>query len=188
MYTKKEDIIHWLLEHKIENFHIHQDLTVDLLENTTLFNIKEKKLPLHFNKCDKKLLIDISNLETLKGCPKKVQWFGLNLTQNPHLNNLKYIPKHIKEDLVLLGLDKFSDLKDINDVFFSYLEVFSLNELKELNTYQTPKSLNEKKFHYCLKYDSFKLNILPSLNILKEKSSLEFSLAQAEKSDKKIKI
>ena len=64
----------WLKEHRIKNYTINDDLTIDVKGGVHLYGYKEKQLPeyIQFGRVDRSFNIGASNLTTLVGCPQYV--------------------------------------------------------------------------------------------------------------------
>ena len=81
---QESQIRKWLKEHKIKNYIINKDLTINLSDDTFLYlRDDEKYLPdyIQFNHCDDSFNISGKNLKSLRGCPKDISYpggFGCN--------------------------------------------------------------------------------------------------------------
>lgn len=92
MLNTKEDITNWLEEMKIENYTIHDDLTVDV--NGTVYLSKKEltSIPVQFGKVESFMCQD-NQLVSLKGCPHTVKsLFNCNHNQ---LTSLEFGPTFV---------------------------------------------------------------------------------------------
>jgi hypothetical protein len=97
---KKHMIEEWLKSMEIENYHINQDLTIDVKKNgwrgTDLSERGLVELPdyIQFNVVDEYFDISHNNLITLRGCPKIVN--GEFFCSDNKLSDFEYLPKKFK--------------------------------------------------------------------------------------------
>lgn len=68
----KEEIELWLLQMKIENYTINEDLTVDVNKYVDISNQKLTLIPIQFGKVSLDFFCYSNSLTSLKGCPKYV--------------------------------------------------------------------------------------------------------------------
>jgi hypothetical protein len=180
MYKNKTQIIAWLHKNKINDYSLNDDLSVNIKQTATIHINSSTCLPVHF-KDSYHFAIRLDNIETLKGVPKEVKgMFVLNM--NSKLKNLKYLPKKIKEDLIIENFNNVDCLLDIKDTQFSFLEIYPLSSIPELKDYRLPDGIKYKEC-YCFSYVSFINNVIPLL----EKRKLDNMLFE-NKANNKIKI
>ena len=72
MLTLKDEIKNWLDEHKIENYTINADLTIDIGGNVYLHSRNLKKLPYQFGIVNGFFDCINNELTSLEHCPKTV--------------------------------------------------------------------------------------------------------------------
>ena len=99
----------WLKQHKITNYTINEDLTIDVNGNVYLNNYVEKELPeyIQFNNVSKKFVLWHSNIVNLRGCPVTCESFGCIKCDN--LSSLKGCPK-IVDRFEVNSCNKLEDL------------------------------------------------------------------------------
>ncbi|PLY06109.1 MAG: hypothetical protein C0625_10790 [Arcobacter sp.] len=100
--SNKADIERWLQKHKVNNFKILEDNSVDVKGDVRLSNLLEnyKKLPINFNEVDGDFDISDNVLTSLEGSPKKV---GGNFSAYKNeLTSLKGGPKEVGKNFVIL--------------------------------------------------------------------------------------
>lgn len=95
MYTDINEIYQWLINHKIKNYFINDDLSVDVINDVdlTYHSLKETidEIPIKFNIVEGYFICYCNNLSSLKGCPKIVKK-DFHCDQNPYLKSLKHLP------------------------------------------------------------------------------------------------
>ena len=94
MLKTKEEIQIWLNKHHINNYIIHDNLTVDVGESISLFKKSLKYIPIQFGVVHGNFQCSENNLVTLKGCPKIV--YGTFECASNQLNSLKYAPEYVE--------------------------------------------------------------------------------------------
>ena len=109
----------WLDRMVIENYTIHDDLSVDVKGNVYISNRNLKELPVQFNKVTSHFDFSINELTSLKGCPQVVGGdfdcsrnlltsleYGSSYVKgsydccNNDLIDLKYSPEHVGIDFI----------------------------------------------------------------------------------------
>lgn len=70
--TTRTEINRWLSEHGVKNFHIHNDLTVDVKSSVLLKSKGLTMIPVQFRKVEGIFDCSSNQLVSLKGCPKIV--------------------------------------------------------------------------------------------------------------------
>lgn len=120
MLKTKKEIKDWLTNMGINDYTIHDDLTVDVYDSIDLKNNGLKDIPVQFGKAVADFDISSNSLTNLKGCPFSV---GGNFVcfYNP-LYSLKYCPKEIKGSFYLRDtLIENLRLEDLPDEIGYYL-------------------------------------------------------------------
>ena len=96
LMNKKEEIIQWLGKHWITNYHVNDDLTVDVDGSVYLDKSNLTHIPIQFGVVVNNFDISCNKITSLKGCPHTVGK-SFNCSSNL-LENLEYGPKSIGED------------------------------------------------------------------------------------------
>ena len=116
----KDEIKEWLDSHKIKNYTINDDLTVDVNGSVSLFWRHLDCIPVQFGNVTGDFWCSKNNLKSLKGAPSSVG--GHFECWCNKLESLDYLPKTIKGDFD--GDDYLKDTKE----YKRYLFLKSLNE------------------------------------------------------------
>jgi hypothetical protein len=98
----RSQIEKWLDEHKIKNYTINDDLTIDVNDNVFFYNYSETELPEYIQFGVVTEFFDISDspkLKTLRGCPQKVGK-TFDCSQCPKLESLEGAPKEVGRDFI----------------------------------------------------------------------------------------
>ncbi len=136
VYMNKNQIIDWLEKYNINNYIIKGDLSVDVNQNVSLFNLNLKEIPIKFNIVKGDFYCyDNNKLTSLKYCPKEIKG-DFYCYDNNKLTSLKYCPKEIKGDFYCVN-NKFKDFNNWPKTKYCF------NILK--------KSLNEKQLLELIK-------------------------------------
>ena len=122
----EELIKRWLDDHRIINYTINTDLTIDVDGDVDLSYSEEEQLPdyIQFGTVTKHFYINNCNeLESLKGCPKEV---GRNFycDKCPKLKSLKGVPQKVGGGFSCNECDNLESLKDcpkeVGEGFYCY--------------------------------------------------------------------
>ena len=110
----KEVLIkNWLDEHKITNYTINKDLTIDVDGTVDLSYSEEEQLPdyIQFGKVTKNFYIyGCPKLESLGGCPKEVGW-SFSCHGCPKLESLEGCPQKVGGDFYCIYCSKLESLE-----------------------------------------------------------------------------
>ena len=112
--TDPREIKRWLDEHRIRNYQIRVDSTVDVYDSCDIKNIYEDKIPIKFNMVSAAFLCHQNdNLITFENSPKRVQYF--TCAYNGHLESLEGCPSYVERD-VTIGYqhEEFTSLHNIH--------------------------------------------------------------------------
>ena len=124
-------------KYNIKNYTINSDMTVDVNDDVYIRYSNLKELPIYFNIVDDNFVCDSQNLNSLKGCPRKV-YGGFDASYNK-LKDLKYFPEYVEGNV-------FLDYNDISDL--TYLpKKTSLNINLSGNEIRTFKNLFNHTFY-----------------------------------------
>ena len=91
MLISKQEITEWLDEHKIQNYTINEDLTIDVDGNVNLHGWKLKTIPFQFGTVNGYFDCSCNKLTSLEHCPKTVN--GYFSCSGNKLTSLKHCPK-----------------------------------------------------------------------------------------------
>jgi hypothetical protein len=134
---KKALIRKWLEDHKIFNYKINDDLSINVKGDVVIVGEIIEKLPnyIQFNEIDGKFKIKFCELASLKGFPIKV-FNGCSCAGNK-LESLEYCPKFIGNDFFCDG-NLLKDLKFIpenvgGEMYVSRNSSLSLNDILTIN-------------------------------------------------------
>lgn len=98
-FNNKVDIENWLKSVHIRNFYIHDDLTVDVHQDVSIYNLRLSSLPVQFGRINGYFECSHNNLYSLKGAPREVNGdacFNYNC-----LTSIEYCPSIVHKDLML---------------------------------------------------------------------------------------
>lgn len=98
MLDNKEDIKAWLDKYYITDYHINEDLTVDVNGNVWLTDKKLTTIDVQFNIVNGHFNCSLNQLTTLKGCPKTV--VGNFVCSQNQLKSLESGPKMVAGNYV----------------------------------------------------------------------------------------
>jgi hypothetical protein len=135
----RSQIEKWLDEHKIKNYTINDDLTIDVDGYVDLRKYEEKHLPdyIQFRKVTKYFYIGYCpKLESLEGCPKEVGG-SFYCYDCPKLKSLEGGPKEVGIDFSCSGCSELTSLegcpKKVNGLFSCIYcgERFTQNDVKK---------------------------------------------------------
>lgn len=110
MFKTKYEIKNWLKSHSIDNYVIHDDLSVTVNGDVYLKDCNIDKLPLKFRETG---YFDISfnRLETLKGVPDKVNGdFDCGANK---LTSLDFFPSYVSQDAYVI----YNKIKKIDEKY-----------------------------------------------------------------------
>lgn len=177
-----DDVKAWLEEMNIDNYVIHDDLTVD----ANFINLSKKQLthiPIQFGIIRGGFDISDNLLTSLKGSPSKT-YGPYNCHDNP-LTNLQYAPKEVAE-FSCSGAIKLEGLYNLEcDIRFGFIHSEKklenvLLELKEFYHYDT--RYQGWVFSYKINHD--KQNFNSFIESIIEKSKLELSILKTKHIEK----
>ena len=144
MLKTKEEISSWLDKMEVENYIINDNLTVDVLNNGSVF-INEKrltKIPVQFNVVEGSFHCSENRLESLKGCPNIVHSnFDCS---NSCLNSLEGGPKYVGGEYLCTN-NKLTNLEFCPEEI-GYMLDFSHNIITTLD--YSPKKVGGFIFAY----------------------------------------
>jgi len=122
---KINQITKWLHEMEIKNYTINDDLTIDVLEDVYLDYKNIIKFPeyIQFNKVDGYFSCDSTNLISLRGCPKIINFsFYCN---NNMLTSLEGCPEiilrgdfHCQRNKIKFTIEDVSNLCKVEDTIY----------------------------------------------------------------------
>jgi len=92
-FDNKDDIKEWLIDHSIENFEIHDDLTVSVQQEVIFYDIKIEYLPLQFRYVKEDFIVVNNELKSLKGIPYCID--GEFMCVNNPIKTLDYLANEI---------------------------------------------------------------------------------------------
>ena len=132
-------IENWLDEHKITNYTINNDLTIDVEGTVDLNGYTDKKLPdyIQFGKTVNFYFENSPKLESLEGCPKEVGW-NFYCFQCPKLESLKGAPQKIGGDFWCNNCSNLKSLegcpKYVGEGFWCYgsSKQFTIDDVKKI--------------------------------------------------------
>jgi hypothetical protein len=169
-----EDVKDWLDGHKIKNYTINTDLTVDVDSWVDLMNKGIYKIPVQFNKANNSFTISGNELRSLKGCPFNING-DFDCSSN-ELETLKYFPKIVKNGgiffdknplksiidldsklLELIGDEDDDEYIKIWDKYFIYWIDKDPNIFKFLSDKVSYKIKNNSKYVYLFNANQFDL-------------------------------
>ena len=182
---KKIKTLYFLKKYNIKNYELIEDdeygYIVNVNESVNLTCKKLKKLPFQFNEINGSFWCSNNNLESLEGCPKIVKgnffcdnnkleslkfcpdiiegWFNCSKNKLKGFEGLKYLPKEIKDNFILLNenkeLKKFVEINDFKELKEKVEKIFEIHEEKEnllniikkeeLNKIKVTNKINIKK-------------------------------------------
>lgn len=131
----------WLDEHKITNYTINDDLTIDVNGGVDLREYEEKQLPdyIQFRKVTKYFYIGYCpKLESLEGCPEEVGG-SFYCYDCPKLKSLEGCPKEVGIDFSCSGCPKLESLenspKKVGWSFYCYNcgKLFTKDDVKKVS-------------------------------------------------------
>jgi hypothetical protein len=93
MLKTKKEIEDWLERHYIEDYYIHDNLTVDVKGNVNLLHLGLTELPVQFGVIDGTFICSHNKLTSLKGCPYEVK--ESFACCNNQLSNLNHCPEKV---------------------------------------------------------------------------------------------
>ena len=109
-FHTKEEINTWLVINLIENFYIHEDLTVSVKGKVNLINKGlEGELPVFFRSIEGSVNLSENALTSLEGLPSEIKGY-LDISSN-QLKTLKHCPQTIEGHFIC---DK-NDLENLQD-------------------------------------------------------------------------
>lgn len=94
-----EKIEQWLLEHDIYDYHIRDDLSVDVDNDVDLSEKELEEIPIQFNNIIGSFNISNNYLNSLIGSPRRVSDSFIAFSN--YLENLKYFPKIVGQNIHL---------------------------------------------------------------------------------------
>lgn len=109
MFKTKEEIKQWLNEMNIQNYHIHDDLVVDVQESVVLFQNSLHEIPVQFGIVKGDFEASHNALKSAKGSPRIV--LGSYGMRGNNLTDALYFPEYVKDN-VLLGANKITTFKN----------------------------------------------------------------------------
>ena len=197
MFKKENKIVAWLEEHKIINYTVLDDLSVNVNGSVTLERVLGdlKELPVQFNKVNGDFSIFDNKLTSLKGSPKLVLGdYGIN---NNQITSLKYCPNSISGSF-FCGFNLITSLKYAPEIVAGNMYIHN-NPITELDTLKTDfigklHFYNEKDPLNYLKgfeefYDKEMLTLRhEDLHRILMKINLDDKFSNGTSSTKKIKI
>lgn len=112
-YRILKSINYWLQEHKIKNYGINSNLTVDVNGDVNLSfrNITELPSYIEFNEIKGSFDISENKMVTLRGCPRTVH--SNFFCYNNQLSTLDHFPEYVGGKLFCHGNYKKFDQKEI---------------------------------------------------------------------------
>ena len=130
----------WLDEHKITNYKINDDFTIDVNRNVYLIEYREEYLPdyIQFGTVAGHFDIRCSKLISLRGCPQKVVLY-FACCGCPNLTSLEGAPKEVGGDFDCSFCSKLESLKgasqkvDRNFYCYNCGEQFSKDDVKKVS-------------------------------------------------------
>jgi len=132
MLTLKDEIKNWLEEHKIKNYTINADLTIDVGGDVNLHCRKLKKIPYQFGIVNGYFDCSNNKLTSLKHCAKTVNGY-FNCSRN-QLTSLEHCPKIVNGYFFDCFNNQLTSLehcpKTVNGHFYCFDN--PLNSIKEL--------------------------------------------------------
>jgi len=140
MLTSKQEIKNWLDEHKIQNYTINDDLTIDVDGNVDLHDRKLKKLPFQFGNVNGYFDCSYNQLTSLEHCPKTVN--GGFYCYNNQLTSLEHCPETVNGSFYCYNnpINSINELFDIQ-VNGSIVIPYHLEESNEWKLLQKIKNL-----------------------------------------------
>lgn len=96
LMNKKEEIIQWLSNNWITNYHVNDNLTVDIEGSVYLDKTNLTRIPIQFGVVTGSFDISYNKITSLKGCPHTIGK-SFNCSSNL-IESLEYGPKNVGED------------------------------------------------------------------------------------------
>lgn len=167
-FTERDQVEIWLYKHKVTNYIICQDLTVDVEGNLELRNKNITYLPIQFGQVAGSCDISQNKLTSLKGVPHEIGghlWCHDNL-----LTNLKHFPQKIRGELQAQN----NQLTNIDDIYFnnetSLIDLSNNPQIKDFSPLTKIKSIK------YLHLDKCKISSLLDLKNIKIKEILSHTV------------
>ena len=130
---REELIKTWLDKHKIINYTINKDLTIDIKGNVNLERYKEEQLPnyIQFRIVTGRFNIRLSDITSLRGCPKEVGHY-FSCMACPKLKSLEGCPQKVEYHFDCSECNSLESLKDCPKEIGGSLYCYNCLELKSL--------------------------------------------------------
>ena len=144
----------WLDEHRIINYTINDDLTIDVNGYVDLRHYKEKQLPdyIQFGKVTWHFyILNCPNLTSLKGCPKEVSG-DFDCFLCPKLESLKGTPQKVGRNFNCCDCSSLTSLKGCPQEVRGGFDCSECPELESLEG--TPQKVGEFVCSGCPKLKS----------------------------------
>ena len=134
MLQTKKEIQQWLIDMKINNYVIHDDLTVDVYDNINLIDKKLNKIPIKFGVINGYFNCSYNYLTSLENFPQEING-GFIYDSNPLPEDLLNLLESIKINCIIFSVIKGNDaIKIINSYYLK----------KELNTQLNNNKIEKK--------------------------------------------
>lgn len=126
IFNNKNEIINWLHQMGIDNYYIHDDLSVDVNDFVWLDKKQLTELPVQFGVVKDGFSICQNQLISLKGCPREVPFFDCSYNQ---LTSLDFSPTKVNEYFCTYNPLEYADVSQFQ---ISNRLVLSHNRLKHV--------------------------------------------------------